>query len=261
VERRLREAERRRAAAEVRAMEERKRRQLTAAVAALMVLVISGGFWLYARQTERLAYDQIRTACRLLVSQIMDVQLATGCRPVGPELGVEAKEKKDEDKKKMTAALAEFRQNWESHWPATAPKDYTIWTLKLNAKRQENMASPEDVERLKEFQADPDKNEDNQLDLAKGFNYYYGAVRASKSCLGCHRQVDAEAADLRENDLLAVIKVRVPTEPFADGIHANRALLISIALAMILVLMAGSFLILRVLVFSDGGTQLEEPHT
>ncbi|HZY87629.1 MAG TPA: hypothetical protein VFE78_22510, partial [Gemmataceae bacterium] len=113
---------------------------------AFILLLITASFWLYARQTEHLAYDQIRTACRLLVSQIMDVQLATGCHPVGPDLGVEEEErKKDEDKNRMAAALDEFRAKWESHWPATALKDYTIWTLKLNAKRQEQMASPEDV--------------------------------------------------------------------------------------------------------------------
>jgi two-component system sensor histidine kinase BarA len=101
------------------------------------------------------------------------------------------------------------------------------------------------VERLREFQADPDKQEENQLDLAKGFNYYYGAVRASQSCLGCHRQVGPDAAELKESDLLAVIKIRAPTESIADGFHANRALLISIALVTAILIMAGSYLIVR----------------
>ncbi|MGL4550412.1 MAG: hypothetical protein ACRC33_04430, partial [Gemmataceae bacterium] len=46
------------------------------------ILLITGSFWLYARQTEHLAYEQINTACRLLVGQLVDQQLATGCRPV-----------------------------------------------------------------------------------------------------------------------------------------------------------------------------------
>src|SRR5438132_3996494 len=50
-----------------------------------ILLLIGGSFWLYARQTEHLAYDQITTTCRLLVIQIMDRNLATVCRPVpGP---------------------------------------------------------------------------------------------------------------------------------------------------------------------------------
>src|SRR5437879_4520063 len=128
---------------------------------AFILLLITASFWLYARQTEHLAYDQIRTACRLLVSQIMDVQLATGCHPVGPELGVgDEEKKKDEDKKKMADALAEFRQNWEKHWPSVALREYKFRTIKPNATRQVDMPDPEDVERLKEFQADPDKQED-----------------------------------------------------------------------------------------------------
>src|SRR5215469_17112975 len=211
---------------------------------AFILLLITASFWLYARQTEHLAYDQIRTACRFLVSQYMDVQLATGCHPVGPELG-DGDEAKKKDEKRMADALAEFRSNWEKHWPTAALRDYKFRILKPNATRQQDMPDPEDVERLKEFQAGPDKNEDNQLDLAKGFNYYYGAVRASESCLGCHRQLGPGAAELKENDLLAVIKIRAPTESIADGFHANRALLISVALVTAILIMAGSYLIVR----------------
>src|SRR3954468_24480914 len=46
-----------------------------------ILLLISGSFWLYAWQTETLAYRQIPTACRLLVNQIVARQIATGCRP------------------------------------------------------------------------------------------------------------------------------------------------------------------------------------
>src|ERR671936_394644 len=65
---------------------------------AFILLLMTGSFWLYARQTEHLAYEQIRTNCRLLVTQIMDQQIATGCheptpdevgRPEGESLGRE----------------------------------------------------------------------------------------------------------------------------------------------------------------------------
>src|SRR5215471_11056822 len=49
---------------------------------AFILLLITGSFWLYARQTEHLAHDQIRTTCRLLVIQIMDRKLASKCRPL-----------------------------------------------------------------------------------------------------------------------------------------------------------------------------------
>src|SRR5207248_11791292 len=76
-----------------------------------ILLLITGSFWLYARQTEDLAYDQLTTTCRLLVVQTVDRQLATGCRPVGEKGHVAP------DQKQRAAAMAEFRNNWEENWP------------------------------------------------------------------------------------------------------------------------------------------------
>ena len=45
---------------------------------AFILLLITGSFWLYARKTEHLAYDQITTTCRLLVNQVVaDGELET----------------------------------------------------------------------------------------------------------------------------------------------------------------------------------------
>src|SRR5437588_8896977 len=80
---------------------------------AFILVLITGSFWLYARQTEHLAYDQITTTCRLLVNQIVDHQLATSCRPTGTPGRPD-----DVEQKRMGAAIEEFRQKWEDHWPA-----------------------------------------------------------------------------------------------------------------------------------------------
>jgi len=95
---------------------------------------------------------------------------------------------------------------------------------------------------LRACRAEKDKYEDSQLLLSQGEYYYYGAVRATPTCLGCHRRSDP---DLQENDLLAVIRIRVKTDPIAEGFHANRALLMSTALVTVLLTMAGSYLIVR----------------
>src|SRR3954471_15028745 len=78
------------------------------------ILLITGSFWLYARQTEHLAYEQINTACRLLVVQIVDQQLATGCRPRKdgkPQAPLPIDQRRSQ-------AQEEFRNNWEETWPA-----------------------------------------------------------------------------------------------------------------------------------------------
>jgi signal transduction histidine kinase len=206
---------------------------------AFILLLITGSFWLYARQTEHLAYDQITTTCRLLVTQIIDVQLATRCRSPGKARAADA------NAKRMAEALVEFRAKWEERWPERAQElgRYKYWTIKPYASPQ-NLPENTDRGRVKSFLADPDKQEDNQLLLSQGVNYYYAAVRASPACLGCHRQVNPDR-DLKKNDLLAVVKIEMPTESMADGVHANRALLISTALITALLIMGGSYIIVR----------------
>src|ERR1700756_5237557 len=68
-----------------------------------ILLLITGSFWLYARQTEHLAYDQLPTTCKLLVNEIVARQIAIVCRQRG-------------DPSNMPA-LEEFHDTWEKPWP------------------------------------------------------------------------------------------------------------------------------------------------
>src|SRR3954453_10167265 len=81
---------------------ERKCRFLLGGV---ILLLITGSFWLYARQTEHLAYEQIVTSCRLLMIQIVDRALATKCR---------GEARADQQ---TASALDEFRARWAEHKP------------------------------------------------------------------------------------------------------------------------------------------------
>ena len=211
---------------------------------AFILLLIGCSFWLYAHQTEDLAYNQLTTTSRLLVSQIVDRQLATGCHlpATNPNEAPRAPQT-EEEQKKIALAIDEFHSKWEERWPEPI-KNYQYWTIKPNAIKPEN--KPDDnytLELLKEFQKDENKQEENQLLLAQKVNYYYGAVRATKSCLGCHRTLSN--SELKENDLLALIKIKVSTEPIEKGVHMNRAVLITTAFVTALLIMAGSYIIVR----------------
>jgi signal transduction histidine kinase len=220
-----------------------------------ILLLITGSFLLYARQTEHLAYEQITTTCRLLVNQIVGYEIATICHPVAAAPAPpQAREQK-----KIAAAIDEFRSGWEKHWlekvdnvPDTLDKTgtdnperrtYLYWVILPNATQAVNQANdPYTRERLREFQANPSIDEDNQLLLERGENRFYGAVRASPTCLTCHAQLNPA---LKENDLLAMIKVSVPTASIGQAVHLNRALLISTALVTALLIMGGSYVIVR----------------
>ncbi len=196
-----------------------------------ILVLITSSFWLYARQTESLAYEQIKTACRLTMKEVVERQLATVCRP-GDE------QDREGEKKQLVASMDEFYNNWKKDWPFDSPPQI----FKPNATRQQDIPDPASLEQIKAFQADPEKSEENYLDASAKVNYYYGAVRATESCLGCHRR---ENSDLQKGDLLAVIKIKAETAPIEAGFHTNRAILISIAFSTAVLIMLGSYLIVR----------------
>src|SRR3954452_7433246 len=74
---------------------------------AFILLLISSSFWLYASQTEHLAYDQVTTTCRLLVNQIIDRKLSTVCRPSGTPVNPEVQQ--------VSQGQEEFRNQWEKN--------------------------------------------------------------------------------------------------------------------------------------------------
>jgi signal transduction histidine kinase len=195
-----------------------------------ILLLITASFWLYARQTEHLAYDQIVTSSRLLVIQIVDRALATTCRG---EPGAGAQ--------KTAAALDEFRSKWEQHWPAYLREFYDFRIFRPRTDNPRN--KPDDglsIEWLKEFQNDSNLQEHNLPLPDQRVNYYFGAVRATKTCLSCHAH-----AGLAENDLIAMVKIKVPTTAIKESVDLNRAVLISTAFVTALLIMGASYLIIR----------------
>src|SRR5205823_1492099 len=136
----------------------------------------------------------------------------------------------------------------ESHWPATL-KDYNFRLLKLNAASPENQPSPEDMPFLQKLVSNPQLNEETRQSPKEKAFYYYGSIRAGHSCVGCHTdpaKVGNKAyADLQPDALMAVVRVRLSTQSIEEGFHRNRAYLISFAIGTSLLIIAGSYLIIR----------------
>src|SRR5262249_6059137 len=192
-----------------------------------ILLLITGSFWLYASKTEPLAYAQLPTTCRLLVNHIVAHQIATGCR-----------QRDQQDPLKLRAAEEEFRRKWEDPWTGPLREYEFIFISPTRPNKRPDSEYAQ--ERLKEFLRDPTKNEDSQT-TEKKF-HYYGAIRATASCLGCHRR---DNPDLQEGGLIAAIRISIPTEFIEDRVHINRAILLSTALVTALLIMGGSYLIVR----------------
>ncbi len=197
-----------------------------------IVSVLTFSFWLFQQQTESLAYDQIKTACRVTVEKAVDRQLALTCYKGEPEA--------------LEEAMNEVRDSWEHglehEHDRPLPFKPKVDIYKPNATHAKDIPDSTTLEKIKEFQKHPEWQEINSLDQTNKHYTYYGAVRATAKCLQCHQSPNAE---LHEGDLLAVVKIDADTLPIEAGFHTNRAILISIAFATTFLMMLGSYLIVR----------------
>ena len=194
--------------------------------AAILVL-ITLSFWLYAYQTEDLAYDQAVNSCRLLVS---------------PSLG-HYHLKKHLEKKRDPAETEQLKVAFNMVDPG---KDYQYRIL----LDKENLDSFE-RDLFREFLKEGDnKHEDIRLRSSEQVLVYSAPILAAKSCLACHQAMAQETGltPVTDRDLLGIMQIRMPTKTILDGVHWNRAILMGTALGTALLIMAGSWIIVRYII-------------
>ena len=177
------------------------------------MLLIAASFWVYAWYTEDVAYQQAEAAARLVTVHAL--------------------------------TKAHVRAKLPTDWQAlldTLPRDY----LPDDAEFDDEIITHQtkNDEKQKIFQQ---VKQQNTTDVFLGPNstsdrMYYFALRANRACLKCHQALQP---DLQENDLLGIASIKLPNKELENSIHRNRALLISTAFVSALLLMAGSYLIVR----------------
>ena len=119
--------------------------------------------------------------------------------------------------------------------------------IKPNAPNRENQ--PEDIYEyrlLADFQSNRELKEVNRLPT----QFYYGAIRANTFCRGCHPRPEEKELypKLDDQDLMAVVKISIPTSAIESGVHRIWAWLLSMAIIAALLIMSGSYLIVRYII-------------
>jgi signal transduction histidine kinase len=195
-----------------------------------IILLMTLSFWGYARQTEGLAYEQVVTTGRLLVPPIL------------------AREHLESDRRD---AITAFQQQTETD-QSEPLSEYRYKILKPDARLPEQKPEGDEVGIVNKLAANPDSTEEKVNQSAQGVVHYYGVIRAQASCIDCHNRQPAAAgvarAPLKEGDMMAVVKVTLSTRAIETGAHVNRALLLSFAILTAILIMTGSFLIIRYVV-------------
>jgi two-component system, NarL family, sensor histidine kinase BarA len=190
-----------------------------------ILVLMTFSFWIYAHQTEILAFEQTQTTGRLLIN------------PIVARLHVTESSRE---------AMEAFQDQSELTWPEVL-REYRFKILKPKATRPEHKSEGEELEILNRFVADNSKTDETRTVSQRSEFYYYGAIRASQTCLNCHNKIATAASiePLKEGDLMAVVSIRLSTREIESGVHLNRALLISTALVTSILIMAGAYLIIR----------------
>ncbi len=200
---------------------------------AFILVLITLSFWLYAYQTEDLAYAQATMTCRLLVNPILAQQHLVYMQGKGPRQ-VDGKKLQQVFTLADSARLRELGQEYQ----------YTSLDENQNLDSFEGGL-------VKEWRlGDEEKEAVRRPRSSEHVLLYYAPIRASKACLECHQSLAAEKNqdNLAENDLLAVLRIRMSTKAIEDGVHWNRAVLMGTALLTALFIMAGSWLIVRYII-------------
>jgi signal transduction histidine kinase len=192
-----------------------------------VLLLMTGSFWVYAKQTEDLAYEQLESTGRALLPSIVARLHVKG---------------------DLASAVDRFQESAEGQWPSTL-KDYKYDVLIPNAQDDQHRPTAADQPAMHAF-TDPARNEVSRLTPKENAFYYYGAIRAVPVCVDCHRDEARMGPgkanpELKPNDLMAAVRIRLSTQSIEEGFHTNRALLIAFAIGTSMLIIAGSYLIIR----------------
>lgn len=193
-----------------------------------VLIVVGGSLYGYARQAEGLAYDQTANAGRLLIAPILAREHLETSRRVSIDEFQASLQRENQDQ------LAGYK--YQLLVPETDKAEY-----KPNSKELELMGR---------MRADPTLNEESaRLPSGEGF-HYFGAVRATESCVQCHNQINSSRRKdpLSTGELMAVIKVTLPTNTIEEGRHTNRALLLTFGLVASILILVGMYLAVRMIV-------------
>jgi two-component system sensor histidine kinase BarA len=197
-----------------------------------ILVLITLSFWVYAIQTEGLAYEQAKTSCRLLIVPI----LARHHLPyVNDQSGGDAK---------AASHFLDYLAKTDDHVLDVVFKKQKR-EFQDTFLHEKPGLDPAERDLFNEYRKDPSKNEDSQLLPKEKLLQYYGFITADKGCMQCH-QTHPKAKEKKLGDVeIFAVRIRMPTNAIEDAANWNRAILMSTALVTALCIMAGSWIIVR----------------
>ncbi len=188
-----------------------------------LLLLISSSFWFYARQTQQLVFDQNTELARSLVSRVvLEKHFARFERDYGREPNIErmSHDLESDDLKELKWAL--LTEN-------TADAASRVMVFEDSTAINQIVLG---------------KPEYKKVDRTSQEFRFYAEVRATESCLNCHRQPDRNP-NLKLGDRLGVAKISFPLKKTYSSLSWNNAILLSTAIVTAFLAMLAAYTIVR----------------
>jgi len=188
----------------------------------LVLLTLS--LYLYANLTENLAYAQAIETCRMLVAPaLMEKHLPL----------LEAKDPVPAERRALQDVFNLIGKETQHHF---------MTERHFEDSYESNL--------FKEFSQNETKTEDSRPKYGDQVLLYYTPIRLTHGCMGCHQELAKKrnAALPVEDGVYALARIRMSTKSIEEGVHWNRALLMATALVTALLIMLGSWIIVRYII-------------
>jgi signal transduction histidine kinase len=213
------------------------------------LVLISSIFWGYANRSEALAYEQTAVTGQVLALHSFVDHHEEVLQKANAEKNKDAHLPKKADAEKTRELLRRAFDNLIEENLPTVLKDYKRRVIMPNAvNRALQPLDSFEIHLLEEFRNDQEKQEASRRAESTSV-FYYSAIRATPECLQCHNATNnPQRAEVKERDLMAVVAISIPTVALRAGVHQIRAWLISMALIAVILIMTGSYLIVRYII-------------
>jgi two-component system sensor histidine kinase BarA len=201
-----------------------------------LLLLIAASFYVYARLTSNLVYDQNPKQAQKLIF------------PIILEKHIQSLEPAD-TLKSMQAIIDATR-------PPELEYNYRFFKpdlLRGGAVSSEPEFRPSDASRRPSEAEDWDgvaaivkgASDYDRIDKDRGEYHYFAEIRAQKACAICHRNEVPSDAKIKEGDLLRVVKITLPLKATREAVARNNAILLATAIGTAFLAMLAAYAIVR----------------
>lgn len=200
---------------------------------ACLLVLITGSFWWYGSQTDRLVSEQNRRNAQALVYAIIAAEHWSKL------------ETNEEFKRFLVEPVAAEMKNQEYQWRTINPNSTDGRRQPQDELEIELLQRWKYIDQQKPEDAEAKSPPNHQRHLPDQHEYqYYQPIYTKSTCVECHRIIESNQ-DLLEGDLLRIIQVRTPDYESIKAQNQNRALLLTIAIITVFLAMIALYVIVR----------------